>query len=295
MHRWVADVYEGASSSMGRYRRMVPKRAVSRRRVRRRTVASLREEWETLLGLLGSLAIGTRRVGARGLGVQRRWKRYRAYSGRGTVGQRRRAARTRSQQGEKGRRRTLRMYYQRVRRTWGTMRRRRVQMESYEGRPSQSQSPSVREVKYRKDRSGINKWNSALGRRRVRARMSLLGRPPRLGFGAKRAVYGGMLGMAGTHYAWNDTGVRRAGTARRRSTVGVYGYLRVVKRRTMEARAWSTTVTQREVEKQRGGEGRRRRVREKQMGRRRSGRTRSRARRWRNGEGRERGRDISRN
>ena len=168
-----------------------------------------------------------------------------------------------------------------------------MQMESYQGSPSTDEARNeVREVKYRKDRSGRNKRNSALGRRRVRARMSLLGRPPRLGFGAKRAVYGGMLGMAGSHYVWTN-GRRRAGTARRRSTVGVYGYLRVVKRRTMEARAWSTTVPQREVEKQRGGEGRRRRVMEKQMGRRRGGRTRARARFWRNGEGMERGRDLA--
>lgn len=302
MHRWVADVYEGAPSRMGRYRRMVPKRAVSMRRVRRRGGRTRRgEQGVQRRGRRARRATGTRRVGGRGLAVQRRWKRYRAYSGRSTVGQRRRGARRRTVQGEKGRRRTLRMYFQRVRRTWGTRRRRRVQRESYEGRPGKGKV--VREIKYRKDRGGRRKENVARTRRRIGARMSLAGRPPRVGFGAKRAVYGGRVGRSlhvlmpravAPRQMWMMSPALRGGRARRRSRVSAYGYLRFAKRRTMEGRVAGTTVGS--YEKKTQGiqameQGRIRRKREKSVGRRRGLRSRRRARGWLNGEGMERRRD----
>ena len=305
-HRWVADIYEGAPSRMGRYRRMVPKRARSRRRVRRRGGVTKGDEGSQRRGRRGRRATGTRRVGGRGLAVQRRWKRYRAYSGRSTVGQRRRAARRRTVQGEKGRRRTLRMYFQRVRRTWGTRRRRRVQRETYQGRPAKGKE--VREVKYRKDRGGRRKENGALSRRRVAGRMSLAGRPPRVGFGAKRAVYGGRVNIArnprsptnsrnetrrqGEIFVGRATGgARRGGRARRRSRVSAYGYLRFAKRRTMEGRVRSTTVEQRERKRQGRSAQRRRRKRDKSMAMRRGRRSRRRALAWLNGEAIERRRD----
>lgn len=311
IHRWVADIYEGAPSRIGRYRRRVPKRAVSRRRVRRRGGLSRRgEQASQIRGRRAIRATGTRRIGGRGLAVQRRWKRYRAYSGRSTVGQRRRGGRRRTVQGEKGRRRTLRIYFQRVRRTWGTRRRIRVQIEGFDGRPGKGKI--VREIKYRKDRGGRRKENVAIARRRIAARMSLAGRPPRVGFGAKRAVYGGRVNRSRSNFnssrsnrnirgvtisnqsRWRTSPAVRGGLARRRSRVSAYGYLRFAKRRTIEGRVVNTTVFNLEKKTQgiRGMEqGRLIRKREKSIALRRGLLSRRRALGWLNGEGIERRRD----
>ena len=176
-------------------------------------------------------------------------------------------------------------------------------METFDGRPGKGKL--VREVKYRKDRGGRRKENAAMARRRVAARMSLAGRPPRVGFGAKIAVYGGRMGrsvhnrpervtMWDESQMWRVSAAMRGGRARRRSRVSAYGYLRFAKRRTMEGRVASSTLASRELKTQgvnAMAQGRRRRKRDKSMGMRRGRRSRRRAMGWLNGEGMERRRD----
>lgn len=291
VHRWVADIYEGAPSMAGRYLRVVPKRSMRRVRVRRRERTVPRGEGVEGTGSGGRKRAerrrrvcgrGSVRVGGRGRLVNRRWKRYMGYSGIGNVGNMRRGGRRRTEEGRKGRRRTVRAYFRMVRRRWGGMRRRGVVRRGHERRPGKRKgmgaSKERRERKYLTERRGRGKENRRMAMTRTIGRMSRVGRPPRLGFGAKRSVYRARVengrGLGEGRYR------ERGGRGLLRGMVGGYGYLRMVKRMRMEE--------SREGERKRV---RRKRKVKKEGGRRRGVGTRRLVRGWRNGEGVERRRE----
>lgn len=204
------------------------------------------------------------------------------YSGIGTVGNMRRGGRRRTEEGRKGRRRTVRAYFRMVRMRWGGLRRRGVVRRGHEGRPGKRKGMGVskerRERKYLTERRGRGKENRRIAMTRTRGRMSRVGRPPRLGFGAKRSVYRARVengrGLGEGRYR------ERGGRGLLRGMVGGYGYLRMVKRMRMEET--------REGERKRV---RRKRKVNKEGGRRRGVGTRRLVRGWRNGEGVERRRE----
>jgi NADH:ubiquinone oxidoreductase subunit 2 (subunit N) len=274
VHRWVADIYEGAPTIAGRYLRIVPKRSRRRVRVRRREMAALpggRAPAEARRWLCGR---GSVIVGGRGRRVQRRWKRYMAYSGVGNVGNLRRGGRRRTSQGRKGRRRTLITYMRIVRRRWGGMRRRGVARRAHEQRPN-NQITFNRERKYLTERRGRGKENLTRARTRTAGRISRVGRPPRLGFGAKRSVLRARVEKSRAngeaHYR------ERAARSLRFGVIAAYGYLRRVKRIRME-----------EIRQGEGKRSRRQRKVQKEGARRRGMATRRIIVGWRNGEGIER-------
>lgn len=285
VHRWVADVYEGAPTRAGRYLLLVPKRGRRVRSVRRagrRGTGRGGKERERLRSRVGR---GSVRVGGRGRLVQRRWKRYRAYSGRGTVGGRRRGGRRRTEAGRKGRRRTMRMYRVRVLLMWGVLMRREVEERGYKGVKGGrvgEQEKEKRERKYRTELRGRGKENGNRGKSRMRGRMSRAGRPPRVGFGAKRSVRNGLVekGVEAGEVRYRE----RAGRYLVLGRVGVYGYVRIVKRMEMESEEGRKVRVGGKIE-------RRKRKMKKEGGRRLGVGTRVRVRGWRNGEGVERWRD----
>jgi NADH:ubiquinone oxidoreductase subunit 2 (subunit N) len=287
VHRWVADIYEGAPTMAGRYLRIVPKRG--RRRVRVRRIERVAHSSVPTVQTVEykSVELITRRrwvcgrgsviIGGRGRRVQRRWKRYMAYSGIGNVGNLRRGGRRRTSQGIKGIRRTLRTYMRIVRRRWGGRRRRGVLRRAHEGRPGR-QGAQRRERKYTTERRGRGKENPAMARTRTAGRMSRVGRPPRLGFGAKRSVIRARVekGRRTGEAQYRE----RGGRSLRMGMVAAYGYLRRVKRRRME-----------EIREGEGKRSRRQRKVEKEGARRRGRVRRRRTLAWRNGEGVERRRE----
>jgi NADH:ubiquinone oxidoreductase subunit 2 (subunit N) len=275
LHRWVADIYEGAPTIAGRYLRIVPKRGRRILRVRRMERASLSGgSSERRIWVCGR---GSVIVGGRGRRVQRRWKRYMAYSGIGNVGNIRIGGRRRTAEGRKGRRRTLRTYIRIVRRRWGGRRRRGVVWRGHQHRPGMQRSQR-RERKYVTERRGRGKENVTLGRTRTGGRISRVGRPPRLGFGAKRSVLRARVekGRESGDAIYRERGARSL----RRGIVSAYGYLRRVKRMRME-----------EVREGEGKRVRRQRKVKKEGGRRRGVALRRRTVGWRNGEGIERRRE----
>lgn len=116
-----------------------------------------------------------------------------------------------------------------VRRRWGGIRRRGVVRRDHKGRPA---GKEMRERKYLTERRGRGKENRRIAMTRTMGRMSRVGRPPRLGFGAKRSVNRARVeegrGSGQSRYR------ERAGLGRLRGMVGAYGYLRMVKRMRME-------------------------------------------------------------
>lgn len=289
VHRWVADIYEGAPSMAGRYLRVVPKRSRRRVRVRRRERKGPRGVGNGVSREMVRRSVcgrGSLVVGSRGRLVNRRWKRYMGYSGISNVGNIRLGGRRRTEEGRKGIRRTLRTYMRMVRRRWGGMRRLGVVRRGHKGRPERKGSKERRERKYLTERRGRGKENRRMGMTRTIGRMSRVGRPPRLGFGAKRSVNRARVeeGRRKGESRYRE----RAGRGRLRGMVGAYGYLRVVKRIRME-----------EVREGEGGSctaaplGKvRRRRKVKKEGARRLGRGSTLVLRgWRNGEGVERRRD----
>jgi hypothetical protein len=357
VHRWVADVYEGAPTRAGRYRRIVPKLARRVRRGRRRrtrkgglrsagersgaplaqqTIAAAAKQLQVGVGCRdwirteykyqqasGSnlpLSIGldsygwsrtevesrrrrsgrgSVRVGGRGRRVQRRWKRYIAYSGIGGVGHIRRGVRTRIEEGIKGIRWSMGAYVRGVRRRWGGRMGMGVGRKEHGRSERGKRGKRVGERKYVTERRGRGKENGTMAACRTRARMSRVGRPPRIGFGAKRSVYRARVGKG-----------RGSGSGRYRvvggrglllGIVAGYGYLRRVKRMRMEE--WAPkreslgSAQEQDLRRSTEGQvsdplpGRRQRKVTKEMGRRRGRSTGRRRRGWRNGAGRERKRE----
>jgi NADH:ubiquinone oxidoreductase subunit 2 (subunit N) len=297
VHRWVADIYEGAPTMAGRYLRIVPKRSRRMVRVRRLECAPWIEKGMeggamSSEGSLPSPVVrrmvvcgrGSVRMGGRGRRVQRRWKRYMAYSGIGNVGNMRRGGRRRTEEGRKGRRRTLRTYMRMVRRRWGGRLLLTVVRSTHQGLPHPTSAPTLRERKYVTERRGRGKENGARARTRTGGRISRVGRPPRLGFGAKRSVLRARVekGRVAEEVRYRE----RGGLGLLRGMVAAYGYLRRVKRIRMEE---SLDPIAGGLSQWKGG--RRKRKVQKEGARRRGRGTRIRIVGWRNGEGMERRRE----
>ena len=95
----------------------------------------------------------------------------------------------------------------------------KVMRRSFSNRENQVRK--VRELKYRTDRYQLGKENPVLGVRRARTGISMAGVPPIAGFGAKRGVFRALIDSS--YYRLATRGVRR-------SVIGAYNYVRIVKR-----------------------------------------------------------------
>jgi NADH-quinone oxidoreductase subunit N len=225
LHRWLADVYEGAPRASVLYFTVVPKLALFYVRIRRVSIWYLQWEGdEARTGAVTQMRIGvsvrSMGVGAVGALTQRRRKRFRAYSAIGHTGYILLGVRTGTVEGIQGVRVYTMIYMVMTRVRWQM--RSVVKVIQVEGDGSRVQ---VRDVKYRTDRYQLGKENPTMGRRLVRTCMSMAGVPPMAGFGAKRAVF---RSVRGAGYP------RLAAVAVRASVVGGYNYLRRVKRRFFE-------------------------------------------------------------
>jgi NADH:ubiquinone oxidoreductase subunit 2 (subunit N) len=155
---------------------------------------------------------------------------------------------------------------------------------AHEGRPARK-GAHRRERKYVTERRGRGKENSTMARTMTAGRMSRVGRPPRLGFGAKRSVLRARVEKGRIPGNWLGEPYKsqyreRAGRSLRRGMVAAFGYLRRVKRMRME-----------EIREGEGKRARRQRKVGKEGARRRGRVRRRRTVAWRNGEGVERRRE----
>lgn len=209
MHRWVADVYEGAPSGSGLYFAVMGK--VPMRRVLRRVATLWHGSGEETRGgrspqaPMERICGRTMAVGGRVAMVQYRWKRRLAYSGIRNVGQRRRGVLVGTLDGTVGVRVYRRIYRRMTRMAWTA--RRSIQV-------------SQREVKYRTERTGLGYENARRGGTRRRRAMSRAGVPPMGGFRGKRMVY---------REAVEQGYRRRAVLGVVSGVVGAFNYLRMVK------------------------------------------------------------------
>ena len=210
MHRWVADVYEGAPSGSGLYFAVIGKVPMRRVLIRVATLWHWSAGEATWRGLhpqapLERICGLTMAVGGRVAMVQYRWKRRLAYSGIRNVGQRRRGVIVGTIDGTVGVRVYRRIYRRMTRMAW--IARRSIQV-------------SHREVKYRTERTGLGQENARRGGTRRRRAMSRAGVPPRGGFRGKRRVY---------REAVEQGYRRRAVLGVLSGVVGAFNYLRMVK------------------------------------------------------------------
>jgi proton-translocating NADH-quinone oxidoreductase chain N len=224
MHRWLADVYEGAPRSSVLYFAVVPKIALFRVRMRRVSVWYVQIE-ETGRGGLRvtnpvtkmriAISVRSMAVGAIGALTQRRRKRFRAYSAISHTGYILLGVRRGTVEGVQGARLYTRVYRVMSMVMWQM----RMVVKVYE--KSGNTGLKVRDVKYRTDRYQLGKENPRMGRRITRTSMSMAGVPPMAGFGAKRSVFRALV----------ESSYYRLGTrAVRRSVVGAYNYVRRTKR-----------------------------------------------------------------
>jgi NADH-quinone oxidoreductase subunit N len=224
LHRWLADVYEGAPRASVLYFAVVPKLALFYVRVRRVSLWYVQGGEGVRFGGRTTAVTQRRRgvslrsmgVGAIGALTQRRRKRFRAYSAIGHTGYILLGVRIGTVEGIQGVRVYTRVYLVMTRVMW--QRRGVVKVVQTETDPTQVH---VRDAKYRTDRYQLGKANPSLGLRMVRTAMSMAGVPPMAGFGAKRAVF---RSVRGGGYP------RVAATAVRASVIGGFNYLRLVKR-----------------------------------------------------------------
>ena len=210
MHRWVADVYEGAPSGSGLYFAVMGKVPMRRVLIRLATLWHWSDGDGSWRGRhpqapMERICGRTMAVGGRVAMVQYRWKRRLAYSGIRNVGQRRRGLLVGTIDGTVGVRVYRRIYRRMTRMAW--IARRSLQV-------------SRREVKYRTERTGLGYENARRGGTRRRRAMSRAGVPPRGGFRGKRRVY---------REAVEQGYVRRALLGVVSGVVGAFNYLRMVK------------------------------------------------------------------
>ena len=210
MHRWVADVYEGAPSGSGLYFAVMGKVPMIRVLIRVATLWHWNEVETTWRGRSPQaprerICGRTMAVGGRVAMVQYRWKRRLAYSGIRNVGQRRRGVIVGTIDGTVGVRVYRRIYRRMTRMAW--IARRSIQV-------------SQREVKYRTERTGLGYENARRGGTRRRRAMSRAGVPPLGGFRGKRMVY---------REAVEQGYRRRAILGVLSGVVGAFNYLRMVK------------------------------------------------------------------
>jgi len=242
MHRWLADVYEGAPRSSVLYFAVVPKIALFRVRMRRVSIWYVQRSDERSGRERVSVGSVTKRrifvslrsmgVGAIGALTQRRRKRFRAYSAIGHTGYMLLGVRRGTVEGVQGVRIYTRVYRVMTMVMW---QRRRI-VKVYEGSPSTG--IQVRDVKYRTDRYQLGKENPVLGRLIARTCMSIAGVPPMAGFGAKRSVFRPLV--SSSYY-------RLAATAVRRSVIGAFNYVRRVKRIFFEEGVEGVTTKREEI------------------------------------------------
>ena len=204
MHRWVADVYEGAPSSSALYFAVLGK--VPIRRVRIQLSFRIDLSYGNTLSILIEMRAAITIVrGAMVAVVQYRWKRRLAYSGIRNVGQIMIPRRFNTRDGTVGRR-IYRLLY------------RRMTLLSWIAR--RSIRSSDREVKYRTERTGRSQENPVLARTLRRRAISRAGVPPIGGFMGKRLVYREAV----------EQGYRRlTRTGVRSGVVGAFNYLRRAK------------------------------------------------------------------
>jgi NADH-quinone oxidoreductase subunit N len=225
LHRWLADVYEGAPRSSVLYFAVVPKIALFRVRMRRVSIWYV--QTDDGFGTMETEPVTQRRIGVsvRSMGVgaigaltQRRLKRFRAYSAIGHTGYILLGTRRGTVEGVQG----VRVYTIVYRVMTMIMWQRRMVVKIYENSGKRGQTGiQVRDAKYRTDRYQLGKENPLLGRRITRTCMSMAGVPPMAGFGAKRAVFRALI--ASSYY-------RLATRAVMASVIGSFNYLRRVKR-----------------------------------------------------------------
>jgi proton-translocating NADH-quinone oxidoreductase chain N len=222
LHRWLADVYEGAPMSSVLYFAVVPKLALFTVRVRRVSVWYVQADATLASSAVVSVtkrrrvvSVRSMAVGAIGALTQRRMKRFRAYSAIGHTGYILLGVMRGTTEGVQG----VRVYSMVYRVMTRVMWQRRMVVKVYE--KAGTGVIRVREVKYRTDRYQLGKENPALSRRIARTAMSMAGVPPIAGFAAKRAVFRALM----------DSSYYRVGArAVRRSVIGAFNYLRRVKR-----------------------------------------------------------------
>jgi len=234
MHRWLADVYEGAPRASVYYFAVVPKRAFTMVRMRRVSVWGVQRSGEvdprqTIYTETSSFYVTGRRrsvsrwsiaVGAVGGVTQRRRKRFRALSAIGHTGYMLLGVRTDTVEGVQGRRVYTRIYMLMTMVIWN---RRRV-VKRYET-PLRGKRNAVgrklREVTYRTDRYQLSMESPRLARLIRATCMSMAGVPPMAGFGAKRIVFSPMIGSS--LYRFSCRAVLL-------SVIGAFNYVRMVKR-----------------------------------------------------------------
>jgi NADH-quinone oxidoreductase subunit N len=258
MHRWLADVYEGAPRSSVLYFTVVPKMALFMVRTRRVSIwYAQRGEGDTGIERTGpvtkrrrGVSVRSMAVGAIGALTQRRRKRFRAYSAIGHTGYILLGVRRGTVEGVQG----VRVYSLIYRVMTRVMWQRRIVVKIHEGTSSRN-GVQVRERKYRTDRYQLGKENPALGTRIARTCMSMAGVPPMAGFAAKRSVFRALVASSYT---------RLAARAVRRSVIGAFNYVRMVKRMFFEEHPQSNKdeeiaiIMTKELSRRRGREGRRR-------------------------------------
>jgi NADH-quinone oxidoreductase subunit N len=258
MHRWLADVYEGAPRSSVLYFAVVPKIAMYRVRMRRVSVWYV-QTGERVGGTMATVPVTNRRiavsvrsmsVGAIGALTQRRRKRFRAYSAIGHTGYILLGVRRGTVEGVQG----VRVYTIVYRVMTMVMWQMRRVVKVYENNGSRrGQGIQVRDVKYRTDRFQLGKEYPVLGGRLMRTCMSMAGVPPMAGFGAKRSVFRALIGSS--YY-------RLATRAVVTSVIGAFNYVRRVKRAFFEENVNANKkeermiVMSKEVSRRRGREGR---------------------------------------
>jgi len=256
MHRWLADVYEGAPRPSVLYFAVVPKIALFRVRMRLVSIWYVQASPEAWVGAVDTRAPVTKRrrtvsvrsmgVGAIGALTQRRRKRFRAYSAIGHTGYILLGVRRGTREGVQGVRIYTIVYRVMTMVMW--QRRRVVKVTETTG----STGIQVRDLKYRTDVYQLGKENPVLAGRIARTCMSMAGVPPMAGFGAKRSVFRALISSSYTRL-----GVR----AVRRSVVGAFNYIRMVKRMFFDENSSSkseeiTVQASKETARRRGLEGR---------------------------------------
>lgn len=253
LHRWLADVYEGAPRPSVLYFAVVPKRGLFYVRSRRVSIWYVQADVDrtSANGVTNrriGISVRSMRVGSIGALTQRRRKRFRAYSGIGHTGYILLGVRRGTVEGIQGVRGYTRIYVVMSRVMW--QRRGFVKVKKGERNHSEVQ---VRDLKYRTDRYQLGKENPGLGRRVRRTCMSMAGVPPLAGFGAKRGVFRPVIGSS--YFRLGRRGVLA-------SVVGGYNYIRRVKRRYFEENQGNrkeeevTVVRNKERSRRRGREGR---------------------------------------
>lgn len=230
MHRWLADVYEGAPRSSVLYFAVVPKIALFRVMIRRVSVWYVQSDERStgveIYEIMSArtpitsrrIAVSVRSMGVGAIGAltQRRRKRFRAYSAIGHTGYILLGVRRGTVEGVQG----VLVYSIIYMIITIVMWQRRMIVKIYKVNGSDS-NVKVRDVKYRTDRYQLGKENPVLGLRVARTCMSMAGVPPIAGFGAKMSVFRALI--SSSYYRLGTRAVRL-------SVIGAFNYVRIVKR-----------------------------------------------------------------